>query len=164
MASDEAPPRVLQYELADEDTEPELEPDPDEEVHPATVAAARIMAEHPNDPNELDEAVRFGVASAYDLHEDDIHIPPSRIRGRTSQPTAAGTHFTACVRDGKLRVDHTGDEAFWLEMDLPSVLMEPYMAWRYRPDGEVAQRAAKRFKKQMGESASKQTSPPDPAT
>lgn len=153
MASDGAH-RVLQYELADDDTEP------DEDIpipHPAAVAAARIMAAHPNEPRErereLDRAIRSGIASAYfDLGEDDIHIPPSHIRGCHTQPTRAGTQFTACLRvsNGKLRVDHTGDHAFWLEVDLPPVMMEAYMAWKYRPGGEAAQRAAEKFEQEMG--------------
>ena len=173
MASDQEP-RVLQYELADDDAESE------EEMHPASAAAARVMAAHPNDIHRLDLAIRTGVASPYALGAEDIHIPPSDIRGLISemhhprphpsqppnawydphpsqpptQPCQPGTHFTACLRlsDNTLRVDHTGYPGFWLQVKLPDDLMEAYVAWKYRPDGAVARRAAESFERRMGDS------------
>lgn len=52
-------------------------------------------------------------------------------------------HFTAKleVPSGRLRVDHTGDLGFWLEVELPADMMEAYVAWKYRPDGPAVQEA-----------------------
>lgn len=77
--------------------------------------------------SELKAAIRTGAVPSYPLEADDVHILPSQIRGRTCEHPKPG-HFTAYVNaHGRLRVDHTGDLAFWLEVDM-SKIMRGYLA------------------------------------
>lgn len=129
--------------------EPDGVADPDApRMHPATARALELL---PSGFPRVAAAVRAGAASPYSLSEDDVHIPPGAIKGRVpsgdeATPPPPGSHFTACVRasDGRLRVDHTGSPAFWLEIDLRE-LMDSHLAMKYRPDGEAAQGLAQRF-------------------
>jgi hypothetical protein len=81
------------------------------------------------------DLISAGIKSPYPLDIDDIHLPPSAIRGRVQQ---AG-YFTGKVDavTGKLRVDHSVDHAFWLEVDLMP-LMQGYLANKFRPNGPEA--------------------------
>lgn len=80
---------------------------------------------------------RTGVASPYPLGRDDVHVPPTKIRGRCEG--GGHGHFTGWIDSttGRLRIDHSNNMAFWMEVDLFDV-MEAYMAWKYRPGGSAA--------------------------
>ena len=87
-----------------------------QELHPAQrVLVGKTVG-------QMEELIRKGVGSAYPLNNDDFHLRPSDIRGRTGD-TRPG-HFTGYINTetGKLRVDHTGDLAFWLEVDISELV------------------------------------------
>lgn len=84
-----------------------------EEMHPAVaVLEGKTNA-------EMKQLYANGTASPYGLKPNDYHIRPQSIKGRTGVYPPAG-HFTAYLdmETGRLRVDHTGETAFWLEIDL----------------------------------------------
>jgi hypothetical protein len=93
--------------------------------------------EHPAEMDERSfarrtELIRAGIKSPYELGLDDIHLPPSAISGRVQH---AG-FFTGKIDTvtGKLRVDHSVDHAFWLQVDLLP-LVQAYLAHKFRPGG-----------------------------
>ena len=67
----------------------------------------------------------IGPRLSVDLDSGLIAIPECRIRGRTGATSSIRGHFTATFNVmspvGRLRVDHTGDLPFWLEIDLPEL-------------------------------------------
>lgn len=115
-----------------------MESDCEDRCHPATLVAHRLADV---DFDQLQGAVRRGLASPYILCDDDVHIPPSKIRGRIEHPQNGV--FTACLdtQTGKIRVDHTGNHAFWLEINVRE-LADVWLNAKYHPDNAVAQALA----------------------
>lgn len=101
-----------------------LQAKPGDAQHPAEIDEQSFMRRA--------ELIRTGIKSAYELNLDDIHLPPTAIRGRVNAPG----YFTGKVDSatGQMRVDHSVDHAFWLEVDLQP-LMQAYLAHKFRPSG-----------------------------
>lgn len=74
--------------------------------------------------------------------DDDIVLDSIAIRGRCG--TFGAFRGKIDVATGRLRVDHSHDHAFWLDVDLEP-LVEAYMAFKYRPGGPAAQAAQSRW-------------------
>ena len=70
--------------------------------------------------------------SNYSLDIDDVQIPSHAIRGRVNCPGQFSAHIDAAT--GVIRVDHSADHAFWLQIDM-SVLMDAYLAVKFAPGG-----------------------------
>ena len=131
-----------------------MDSDEDDFCHPATLMALRLS----DNFDKLRIAIRQGFASPYSLCKDDVHIPPSNIRGRIEPPpnyNQAGLFnssrvehprngvFTAHLntQTGKIRVDHTGIESFWLEIDVKE-LADVWLNAKYHPDNSFAKELA----------------------
>ena len=84
------------------------------------------------------------VAPLHDMSppDDDIVLDSIAVRGRCG--TFGAFLGKIDMTTGKLRVDHSHDHAFWLEVDLEP-LVEAYMAFKYSPGGPVAQAAQSRW-------------------
>lgn len=119
--------------------------------HPATLIALRLS----DNFDRLRIAIRQGLASPYALSKDDIHIPPAKIRGRV-EPSRNGDGdlgrdrpgvFTAHLdtQNGKIRVDHTGNEGFWLEIDVKE-LAEVWLNAKYHPDNSIPHELASKHR------------------
>lgn len=113
-------------------------------IHPAAMESMRLQDDLP----ALERAIRTGRASAYPLDVGDIHIPPSKIKGRYLFSTGHGdreegadgrarqpAHFTGKIQveTGIMRIDHSQNTELWLEVNLGKEMAE-LRAWRAHPD------------------------------
>jgi hypothetical protein len=71
--------------------------------------------------------VRLGVATPFaNAMKGDLVLAYNDIKGRTSAPSSG--HFVGHLdaENGVLRVEHTGDESFWLSVRLPEGALAPH--------------------------------------
>lgn len=64
--------------------------------------------------------IKMGIASPYLLNKQDIHISPQNITGNIGESNGFFTAYID-IKNNKLRVDHTGDLTFWIEINLPDL-------------------------------------------
>lgn len=70
-------------------------------------------------PDSTEQNIRNGTESAYDLGENDFHIPTPLMKGRIDSKTTLRS-FTAKINmeTKTLRVDNLDNLGFYLEIDL----------------------------------------------
>lgn len=102
-----------------------LQAQPTDSEHPANMDSEQPAHMHA-------ELIRAGIKSPYELGLDDVHLPPSAISGRVQHPGFFTGKIDAAT--GTLRVDHSVDHAFWLQVDLLP-LVQAYLAHKFRPGG-----------------------------
>lgn len=109
-----------------------------------------------------DAAYPIGPPIGYTKETDTIVIPPSRIRGRihtihtpsnewgtpVNSPQTSGRFKATISEYGRLRIDNSGCDEFWLEIDMPEI-MQVIQEHMYHPDGTIAQESGAEFKEKQ---------------
>ena len=120
------------------------------EPHPLTSRLSELrtaLDQHAQLSRVKDAGMRTGAMTPYTPESSSVVLSKREIRGRSCANDGCG-HFVGYLdlESGRLRLDHTGDAAFWIELDLPlSVLRCPYDAAAELPAATAMIRAQERI-------------------